>query len=218
MNIHLDPTFLKLLQDLEARGTCQPSHDDIMKAVTEVLYSLDKGLNFQDFKLYGEIEKIQRFIDQAKRDLSDLQPHDISKTYIPTAKDELSAVVEATEEATGTILDATEAIESMMANLPKEMQNTLQEHITQIYEACNFQDITGQRIKKVTSTLKYIDEKISGILETFKASLPEEIESQPSRAQKPAPSQPKEEDKYLNGPQLPDHAKSQDDIDALFAS
>ena len=45
----------------------------------------------------------------------------------------------------------------------------LQDAVTQIYEACSFQDITGQRITKVVTTLKAIEGKVAHIISTFGA-------------------------------------------------
>ncbi len=39
--------------------------------------------------------------------------------------------------------------------------------MTQVYEACNFQDITGQRITKVVNTLKHIEEKVEALVSAF---------------------------------------------------
>ena len=42
-----------------------------------------------------------------------------------------------------------------------------QSAVTQIFEACNFQDVTGQRISKVVKTLQLIDNRVSQLLHTF---------------------------------------------------
>ena len=43
----------------------------------------------------------------------------------------------------------------------------LQDATTRIYEACSFQDITGQRITKVVAALKAIEAKVAQIVATF---------------------------------------------------
>ncbi len=48
--------------------------------------------------------------------------------------------------------------------------------MTKIYEACSFQDITGQRITKVVTTLKLIEAKVAQIMTTFG------VPTDPSRA------------------------------------
>jgi chemotaxis protein CheZ len=219
MSINLDQNLLKVLSYLEKNNSLPiPNPSEIQEAIKEIIGTLDNGLNIGDFKLYNEIERIQHFINQAKEDLRSLQPHDISLTHIPTAKDELSAVVEATEEATGTILDAIENIENMTSKMPEDVRAQVEEHITRVYEACNFQDITGQRIKKVTTTLKNIDKVVEGIIGTFKTISTDNknIENKKSTEKKAAEED--DEKKLLNGPQLPQNAQSQEDIDALFNS
>ena len=50
----------------------------------------------------------------------------------------------------------------------------IQDKVIQIFEACNFQDLTGQRITKVVSTLRFVEDRIMqmmdiwGGIETFK--------------------------------------------------
>ena len=40
-----------------------------------------------------------------------------------------------------------------------------------IFEACSFQDITGQRITKVVSTLTYIEERLHGLQDAWGTGL-----------------------------------------------
>jgi chemotaxis protein CheZ len=82
--------------------------------------------------------------------------------------------------------------------------------VTKILEACSFQDITGQRINKVVKSIKQIDEKISrlmGVLEEKIPGLPSTVLQDTRQG----------DAKLLNGPQMPDKAISQDDIDKLLA-
>jgi chemotaxis protein CheZ len=85
----------------------------------------------------------------------------------------------------------------------------LQDATTRIYEACSFQDITGQRITKVVATLKTIEAKVAQIVDTFGDSERD--------AGAEAPEQPNES-ALLNGPQHPAVAMDQSDIDRLLAS
>ena len=78
---------------------------------------------------------------------------------------------------------------------------------TPIYEACSFQDITGQRISKVVATLKAIDAKVAHIVAAFTP----ELDDADALPEMPADAE------LLNGPQLPVHAMDQSDIDRLLA-
>ncbi len=100
-----------------------------------------------------------------------------------------------------------------MANsVTGEASAKLQAATTQIYEACSFQDITGQRITKVVTTLKTIEAKVAQIVATFGSHI---NVSSAASASNPVPTS---EDDLLNGPQLPAHAMDQSDIDKLLAS
>ncbi len=79
-------------------------------------------------------------------------------------------------------------------------------------KACSFQDITGQRITKVVKALRHIESKIDALLTVFGADHPSDTASVPETAAAGAQAS------LLNGPQLPEAANSQADIDALMAS
>ena len=86
------------------------------------------------------------------------------------------------------------------------------DHIVKVYEACNFQDITGQRINKVVRTIAFIEERVTAMLSLWNAN---ELATMPM-----APHL----DRVDNGLELTGPAGaagsptvSQDDIDALFA-
>ncbi len=86
---------------------------------------------------------------------------------------------------------------------------------TRIYEACGFQDITGQRVTKVVKTLKDIEERIDALVAAFGS----EIEK--VKAEQPEPEEKEEkkdsDEDLLHGPQLAKDAKSQAEVDALLA-
>jgi chemotaxis protein CheZ len=88
----------------------------------------------------------------------------------------------------------------------------LQDAVTKIYEACSFQDITGQRITKVVTTLKAIESKVAQIILKFG------VKSEPGEACDPATAVISGTVELLNGPQLPSNAMDQSDIDKLLAS
>lgn len=200
-----DADLVGKLAAIDKRPAAAPTTSEVAGVVEAVLASLHGELSVADLKLYRELEHLAEHIQRAKREIAEIRPHDISE-HIPLATDELDAVVDHTAEATGTILDAAESLEKLAATLPDEVGNRIIGDITRIYEACNFQDITGQRITKVVNTLKYIEAKIDALLAAFDGS----AES--------APAAPSAIDKGLaSGPQLPGNANSQDEIDALLA-
>ena len=171
-------------------------------------------------KLKVELDLIQDAINRTKREIAVLHGKSFDGHEMAKVNGELGAVVGGTEQATQQILEAAESIDQAASALSKvnspEQQKLLseeiQERVISIFEACNFQDLTGQRITKVVATLKFIETHILRMMEIWGG-----IESFNDMA--PAAMAAREGDqKLLNGPKLDGetgHA-SQDDIDALF--
>lgn len=159
--------------------------------------------------LSEQLISLKEIIEEARAQLVAARPGDIRGVHIPNATDELDAVVGATEEATGVIMDSCEHIQSQLSALPQAISQEIDNQIIKIFEACSFQDITGQRITKVIKALQEIDIKISALL--GETTLTAEM-SQPQQADIDKP------ETLLNGPQMSDQAITQDDIDALLAS
>jgi chemotaxis protein CheZ len=186
--------------------------DDVGDVVRSLLTSLSGDVSAGDFKLYGEVQALASYIHNAKVEIAALKPQDIQQQYIASATDELDAIVGATENATNSILDAAEKLESLTAELSSEAGARLTEQTTLIYEACNFQDITGQRITKVVKALKHIEERIDALVVAFGP----EIQDAEKAAQASSESSQMTDEDLLNGPQLPEKAHDQASIDALF--
>jgi chemotaxis protein CheZ len=78
---------------------------------------------------------------------------------------ELEAVVQATENAANQIMEAAEAIASWLqaggdpAALPAVTQQ-----VNAIFEACTFQDLTGQRVRRAIEHLQQVETMLSGMM------------------------------------------------------
>ena len=171
-------------------------------------------------KLKSELDLIHAAINRTKQEIATLHVTGFQGPEMARVTDELDAVVAGTEQATEQILKAAEDIDQCANNLAASMKtdyekgvaNDIQEKVIGIFEACNFQDLTGQRITKVVSTLKFIEThivrmmEIWGGIDAFRDFAPE------ARAEREG------DKKLLNGPKLESDAghASQDDIDALF--
>jgi chemotaxis protein CheZ len=175
--------------------------------VRAVLASMRGDLTGAETTLLAEIEELGRTIAAAKAEIAALGVDDITGSHIPSATDELDAIVEHTAAATNAILEACETLDAMGEKPDGNSASRMQDVTTRIYEACSFQDITGQRIGKVVATLKAIDAKVAHIVAAFA----------PEHA--PAAVLPEVPPKaaLLNGPQLPANAMDQSDIDRLLA-
>jgi chemotaxis protein CheZ len=171
-------------------------------------------------KLKVELDLIHDAINRTKREIAVLHGTSFNGEEMAKVNGELGAVVGGTEHATQQILEAAESIDQAASALSKvnspDQQRTLseeiQERVISIFEACNFQDLTGQRINKVMNTMKFIENHISvmmdiwGGVDAIKAHVPSILDAREGA------------DRLLNGPKLDGDAghASQDDIDALF--
>jgi len=171
-------------------------------------------------KLKIELDLIHDAIDRTKREIAVLHGKSFNGEEMAKVNGELGAVVGGTEEATQQILEAAEAIDQSAAAIAsvtspdqqKILSEEIQDKVIAIFEACNFQDLTGQRISKVMTTMKFIEHHILQMMDIWGGV--DEI-----KAHAPAIIDTREGDaKLLNGPKAEGdvgHA-SQDDIDALF--
>jgi chemotaxis protein CheZ len=169
-------------------------------------------------RLKADLQELRDAIDRTKQEIASLRRADKDADKIATASEALRAVVGDTEGATDTIINAAESVEELSGRLCAQltgdeaigMVDEIGEHVTNIFEACNFQDITGQRITKVVNTMEFIDNRIARMMdiwgghEAFAGVTVEEDETPP-------------EGEVLHGPAMEGDASiSQAEIDALF--
>ena len=182
------------------------AHDYLQKVI-ESLRGLDRR---EKGPMVAILEYISGYIRESREEIKALRL-DEDGVPIATAADELEEIVTEAMNATNTIMGAAEAIEAVADGLADaQAADKMRQEATRIYEACGFQDITGQRITKVVRTLQSIEKRVNALALVCGAELD---------AAKPAAADKKSEDeKLLNGPALSGGAKTQDEIDALFDS
>jgi chemotaxis protein CheZ len=171
-------------------------------------------------KLKVELDLIYDAISRTKHEIAVLHGKSFNGGEMSKVTGELGAVVGGTEEATQQILEAAEAIDQAAAAMTKVnspdqkklLSEEIGERVVSIFEACNCQDLTGQRISKVMTTMKFIENHITVMMDIWGG-----IDA--IRAHAPAIVDDREGDaRLLNGPKNEGdvgHA-SQNDIDALF--
>jgi chemotaxis protein CheZ len=166
-------------------------------------------------ELKDETSIIARAISRTKQEIAALQASALNGLAPGRVARELDAVIEDAERATQQILDAAEAIDEAANSLSASLRNRqeqalaqdIQDQVIGLFEACNFQDLSGQRITKVLATLELVEDHIARMMEIW-GGIPE-IKPESGAAGTPPVHGPK-----LNGD--PGHA-SQGEIDALFA-
>lgn len=173
-----------------------------------------------------ELDGVQDAIRRTRRELASLNAIS-SKLPMARVTGELEAVVDGTEQAAQRILQAAENMDQtastlaaalqctaqrdMARDMAQDMAQDMRESLTQIFAACNFPDLTGQRVTKVLDAFGAIEQHILRMRAIWGGMGDLEcVERMPSRACGDAD--------LLNGPKLdgePGHS-SQDDIDIMF--
>ena len=214
----LDADLARRIDELGDRGGAPTSWQEVRDVVESILTTMDGDLDPADARLFAEVDALSQYIQSAKTEIAALRPDQLRSDHIVPATDELDAVVSATEVATNTIMEAAETIEEVGERLDAELAGALSSATTKIYEACSFQDITGQRIGKVVGALKEIEVRVDGIVAAFggDGEGAAQVRRQAADHATHTGSEPTESGELLHGPQLPDQAINQDDIDALF--
>lgn len=204
--------ILQAIQDL--RRITQASAGETIEACRRELT--------EAFAMRGELDLMKEAITRTKQEIAALHRSEGSGKGMRRAADELDAVVESTERATTTLLNVVEDIETQanmlraqrLSKAGQESVDAILERVVTAYEACNFQDLTGQRISKIVGVMKFVEDHLDRVIEAWSG-----LESFRDFVAPAAPAvDPNDERSLLNGPKLdedPGHV-DQSDIDALF--
>lgn len=167
--------------------------------------------------LKDELAQIHETITRNKRELAALIG-DGKERRMARATDELRASVDGMDYATQKILKSVEVIDesarALTATLKDDYKRGLaqdiQDHVVQVYEACNFQDITGQRIGNVIGIMTMVEDQVAAMLDRCNAI--------GGRNEPPAQTKPVRGHRLLNGPKLDGDSGHADqrDIDKMF--
>jgi chemotaxis protein CheZ len=163
-----------------------------------------------------ELAAIKSALERNARELAVLT-NDGKDRRMTRAASDLGAAIEGMETATQKILASAEAIDDCARALASALSNDyhhgltqdVQDHVVRIYEACNFQDLAGQRIGKVIAILMMIEDRLVAMIARHNGS-----EEQPVRHGETSSGE-----RFVNGPRLDGESghASQGDIDVMFA-
>ncbi len=177
-------------------------------AVTEVLVSTaGRYFNSLDTAIYQEFNNLSEHLSTMHDEIAKVQADKIKGDKLPSAGEELDAIVKATETATDSIMEAAEDMMGADIADPAAYKAVVDDACMRIFEACSFQDITGQRITKVLTALTYIEERISQFATMASDAGIESDDTDDG---------PSGDEALLNGPQMNGEGVSQDDVDAMM--
>lgn len=162
-----------------------------------------------DAEIETEIHRLSDSIVRTLTEVATIRHPLMDDDRVLAAVDELDAIVTATEVATQQILDATERLDEMREPVKgTEAEQVLDDIMTAIFEASNFQDITGQRISKVMALLRDVDLRVMAMIE--------HLGGETAFAHVPPPAAKEGDAALMNGPQADHEALGQNAIDNLF--
>lgn len=180
--------------------------------------------------LHHDLRDLRDHIERSKGEIAAIvgKGNPISGARLNGATEELYEIVASTERATSEILSAAERIQELSGELGGSdvQRQELENRCMEIFTACSFQDITGQRIAKVVATMAYIEQRVNTMVSMWdsqKDSTPERglhtgITSTQPRSGEDLVEVNHEEAHLLNGPQMPGKGLEQDAVDALFGA
>lgn len=163
--------------------------------------------------LRNELLEMAASIEHARREIAALRPKEQSNNRLDIATNELDAIVSTTERASNEILQSAERLMEVAGRLKRlgadaDLVSDIENEVTNIFTACSFQDLTGQRTSKVVNALRYVEQRINAMISIWS------IEG----VKAPAPAGPvdtRPDAHLLGGPR--DDGVNQNDVDALLS-
>lgn len=181
---------------------------DVARLMTD---SLEGTLRSLDHGFADAVREAAEDISDLRFELSSLGVDKLRADHLPEAGQELDAVVAETEKATDRIMESAESIMAADRSDPAAFQEMVDAQMIDIFEACTFQDITGQRIAKVVETLQRLETRFDRLLDSLPQSEGEAFVSDEEKTR-----DARKQEQILNGPQMDGPQVDQSDIDALF--
>lgn len=201
-------TILDLGDRLKKSPGGQMTLTDVIGVAELLTSSLHPLLRRIDVTMHRELRGILSKIVSLRTEISKVHASDIATNRIPEVGKELSEVVKATETATNTIMQAAETVLEAENKPEAEYKELVAAQMMEIFQACSFQDITGQRVTKVVDTIEVIEERINILCEM--------MDNQDMGGTGPMLSAKEQakKDQLLSGPS--NNGVDQDAIDAMF--
>jgi chemotaxis protein CheZ len=123
-------------------------------------------------RLRFDLVEMANSIARTKAEIATIKPDAVQHGKFGEATEELDSIVQATEIATSEILAAAEQIQEIAWTLREQgldptVCDTLDARATEIYTACSFQDLTGQRTGKVIEVMRYLEGRINAMIDIW---------------------------------------------------
>lgn len=172
--------------------------DEFAEAVSDYLQQ-------KNSEIFREVRRIASHLEEVNAALrAQGGAESVDANPLGSLRGELGAVLENNEEAADSILSSCEDIrKELNSAFPEDRAaaDRIDEGVNRIFEACHFQDLNGQRIRKAMAALSFVEEATGDLIAVLARQLSRE---------------PTEAERLLGGPAL--RAVSQEEINRLFDS
>lgn len=132
--------------------------------------------------LNSELVSLFSYVTRLREEIASINRGQGGTEQFKSMSDQLDATVGATEEATNTIMESMEGNETAVGELRKSISYPEQvkfldqifEDDSNVFQACAFQDITGQRVSKILKSGIYAEQRVNNLVDIWgKAALDE---------------------------------------------
>ncbi len=195
----------------------KPDTQVVLEAIGRLEKAMVRDRTVPDLnRIRLDIADMQEAIERTKREIANIKHEAEDGNRFIEASNELDAIVTKTEAATQEILAAAEAIQEHAwtmreAGADETACDEIDARATEIFMACSFQDLTGQRTQKIVNVLQYLESRINMMISIWGI--------QDATADEGAYIEDSRPDAHLlNGPQLDGRGVSQCAVDEMFGS
>lgn len=193
-----------------------PETTEILEAIQRLEKVVTRHHTVPDLdKIRLDIADMHEAIERTKSEIANIKSEEDDSNRFIDASHELDAIVSQTEGATQSILEAAEMIQEKAWILREngaddETCDDIDAKATEIFMACSFQDLTGQRTNKVVQVLRYLESRINMMINIWGI---DELEADATAG--PVDTRP--DAHLLNGPQTKSGGVNQNDVDDLMS-
>lgn len=193
-----------------------PETQEILAAIHRLEKTMTRQRKVPDLdRIRLDIAEMHDAIERTKLEIANIKQEGEHTNRFTDASHELDAIVTQTEGATQSILEAAEQIQEKAWTLREQgaedsICDDIDAKATEIFMACSFQDLTGQRTTKVVQVLRYLESRINLMISIWGIEDHEADENA-------GPEDTRPDAHLLNGPQMEGHGVSQTNVDELMA-
>ncbi len=196
--------------------------DEVLGAIGRLELILKRERRPDADRIRLDIGEMKDAIERTKLEIAQIKSDGRSPlSRFDRASNELDAIVEQTEGATSEILGSAEKIQELAwtmreAGVDNALCDDIENLTTNIYMACSFQDLTGQRTQKVVQVLRYLENRINAMIEIWGMD-DAEVHSTSTDRRVAVNAQDHRPDAHLlNGPALAGEGIEQNIVDGLL--